>query len=385
MSRPPESSPGQPYGEDPAQPGHGQVWPPAYGYGYPQGGPPYQPPVYAPPRVPPPYPPYPHARREPYHRILHTWSYHMWRVLVGIPLTVFAAFLASIPVAVLVGLVLQVLGHGSVAEVFSSMALQGRIEPQTLLVVNLSLALLIPITWLAVRFLHNLRPRWLGSVRPHLRWRLVGWFLAASAVSTVFAYGVLAALLPHELPAAAGGGGGTSAATGATTAAFFVIIALTQPLQAAGEEYFFRGYLLQAFGALVRAPWFTVTATSLLFATAHGSQNLPLFIDRFAFGVTAGGLVIFTGGIEAGLAMHVVNNVVVLGAAAATGTITQTLGTSEASWSLVVIDLAQFVVYAGLVVLMCRRMRPQRLTAGPPEDAQAAPPAEPPAAPTTAT
>jgi membrane protease YdiL (CAAX protease family) len=332
---------------------------------------------------PPPYPPYPHARREPYHRILHTWSYRYWRVLVGIVLTVLAAFLASLPVGVVVGLVLQMLGLGSVAEVVTSLDLEGPLQPATLLVVNLSLALMIPITWLAVRYLHNLRPRWLGSVRPRLRWSLVGWFLAASVLSTAAAYLTAGLLIPSELPTS-GGAGGSGVTSGATTAAFLVIIALTSPLQAAGEEYFFRGYLLQGFGALVRAPWFTVICTSLLFATAHGSQNLPLFVDRFAFGAVAGGLVIFTGGIEAGIAMHVVNNVVVLGAAAATGTITQTLATTGAGWTVVVVDLGQFAVYAGLVVLMCRRLRPQRLTPGPPEGAQAPAPSGPPATPSTA-
>jgi len=336
-------------------------------------------------------PPYPHQRREPFHRILRTWSYHYWRVLAGIPLAVLAAFLGPLVVGVLVGLVLQLLGRGSVAEVFTSLALEGRIEPQTLLVINLSLALLIPITWLAVRYLHNLRPRWLGSVRPRLRWSLVGWFFAASVVSTALAYLAAGLLFPSELPGSdgaggGGGGGGGGAVSGATTAAFLVIIALTSPLQSAGEEYFFRGYLLQGFGALVRSPWFTVTCTSLLFAVAHGSQNLPLFLDRFAFGLTAGGLVILTGGIEVGIAMHVVNNVVLLAIAAATGTLTQTLGTSEASWTVVAVDIGQFVLYAGFVVLFCRRFRPERLTPGPPEDAAtAATPAGPPAAPTTAT
>jgi uncharacterized protein len=388
MSRPPAMPPGpppgqpsgQPSGQPPGQPPGPPPGPPAHGHGRPQygqppGGPRYGP--YAPPG-PPPLPPYPHARREPFHRVLRTWNYHYWRVLAGIPLTVLAAFVAPLLVGLLVGLVVQMLGLGSVADVMTGLALQGRLQPPTLLAINLSLALLIPISWLAVRFLHNLRPRWLGSVRPRLRWSLVGWFFAASLVSTALAYLTAGWLVPSELPAT-GAGGGSGVAGGATTAAFLVVIALTSPLQAAGEEYFFRGYLLQGFGALVRAPWFTVTCTSLLFATAHGSQNLPLFIDRFAFGLTAGVLVIVTGGIEAGIAMHMVNNVVVLAIAAAAGTLTQTLGTSEAGWTVVAIDLAQFVLYAGVVVLLCRRLRPERLTPGPP-DGEAAAPAAPTAA-----
>jgi len=378
MSRPPGPPPPPPPGPPPeppsGPPGHGQAWPPA---GRPQGGPWYGGSPYA-PQPPRPLPPYPHRRREPFHRILRTWNYHHWRVLAGIPLTVLAAFMGPLVVGVLVGLVLQWLGRGSVAEVFDGLALQGRIEPATLLVINLSLGLLIPITWLAVRYLHNLRPRWLGSVRPRLRWSLVGWFFAASLVSTAVSYLTAALLSPSELPGTDGGGG---AAGGATTVALLMVIVLTSPLQSAGEEYFFRGYLLQAFGALVRSPWFTVTCTSLLFAAAHGSQNLPLFLDRFAFGLTAGGLVILTGGIEVGIAMHVVNNVVLLAIAAATGTLTQTLGTTEASWTVVAVDIGQFVLYAGFVVWFCRRFRPERLTPGPPEGAATASPP----APTTAT
>ena len=89
---------------------------------------------------------------------------------------------------------------------------------------------------------------------------------------------------------------------------------LTTPLQAAGEEYAFRGYLLQAIGALTRRAWIALVLTSLLFAMAHGLQNFPLFFDRFMFGLIAGWLVIRTGGLEAGIALHVLNNLLAFGA-----------------------------------------------------------------------
>ena len=38
-------------------------------------------------------------------------------------------------------------------------------------------------------------------------------------------------------------------------AAFLVVVILTAPIQAAAEEYFFRGYLMQALGSLVAQPW----------------------------------------------------------------------------------------------------------------------------------
>lgn len=313
-------------------------------------------------------PAYPHAESEPYHRILRTWTYRPWRVLVGVLLTLALGLLvAPLLMLLLVSLGVELLGIGSAADLLEGLGLGTAFSPPALLVINLSLAALIPITWLTVRYLHNLRPRWLGSVRPGLRWSLMARCFGVALLATLLAVALSSVLLPEDITPV--GGGGARQSIGTTTA-YLVIIAVTSPLQSAGEEYFFRGYLLQAFGALVRAPWFTLVCTSLLFAVAHGSQNLPLFVDRFAFGLVAGGLVLYTGGLEAGIAMHIVNNVVVLALAAASGALPQALGTSEASWSLVVFDLGQFAIYAGMVVWMCRRARPGSRTPGPPVAAE---------------
>jgi uncharacterized protein len=369
MSEPPPSGP-PPHGGGPYGPPY-----PGYPPPYPQPGPWPGPAPYAGAYGPqPPHgsqqgralPSYPHAQPEPYHRILRTHTYHWWRVLIGLPLAVTLAFLSALLVGLLVAVavasVVELFGLGSADAVFQGLTLTGDLTPPTLLIVNLSLAGLIPVTWLTVRYLHHLRPRWLGSVRPGLRWRLLGLYLGAAVLSTFVAYVLSAFLLPAQAP---GSGAGQAQST-ATTAAFLVVIALSTPLQSAGEEYLFRGYLLQGFGALVRAPWFALVCTSLLFATAHGSQNLALFVDRFAFGLVAGGLVMFTGGLEVGIALHVVNNLLVLGLSAATGTLSEALQATEASWSLVAFDIGQFVLYAALVVLLCRWRRPQATTSGPP-------------------
>ena len=66
---------------------------------------------------------------------------------------------------------------------------------------------------------------------------------------------------------------------------------------------------MQALGSLVARPWFGVVVSAVVFALLHGLQNPPLFVDRLAFGLLAGWLVWRTGGLEAGIAAHVVNNV----------------------------------------------------------------------------
>ncbi|MGH3367917.1 MAG: lysostaphin resistance A-like protein [Nocardioidaceae bacterium] len=329
--------------------------------------PPYPPAPPPPPAAPRWPPPYPHAEPEPYHRILRTWTYRPWRVLVGLVVTVLLGLVvAPLLMLLLVSLGAELFGVASAGDLLEGVRLGAKFTPAMLLVVNLSLAALIPITWTAIRYLHNLRPRWLSSVRPGLRWPLLGKCFALAMLATLASFALSTILLPAD--AVPGDLDGNTQSAG-TTAAYLVIIALTSPLQSAGEEYFFRGYLLQAFGALVKARWFTLVCTSLLFAVAHGSQNLPLFVDRFAFGLVAGGLVLFTGGLEAGIAMHIVNNVLVLGLAAAGGALPQALGASEASWSLVVFDLGQFTVFAVLVAWLFRRQRTSSRTQGPPAPA----------------
>ena len=103
----------------------------------------------------------------------------------------------------------------------------------------------------------------------------------------------------------------------------------------------------------------------MLFAAAHGAQNFPLFFDRFAFGFIAGWLIIRTGGLEAGIAMHILNNFFALGAALLFGDIGSSLSVSETSWWNIPVTLTQAGVFAVLVVLLAERMHVQRLTRPP--------------------
>jgi membrane protease YdiL (CAAX protease family) len=180
---------------------------------------------------------------------------------------------------------------------------------------------------------------------------------------------VISVILGILMPEAALPAGDVEPNSTGTTVAYLLVIMLTSPLQSAAEEYAFRGYLMQAIGALVGNRWVTLVLTSLLFAIAHGGQNLPLFADRFLFGLVAGWLVLRTGGLEAGIALHVVNNVVVLALAAVAGQLSDTLNISEATWSTLAVDIGQLVVFAALVVWWARRRHVRNLTPGPPPEA----------------
>lgn len=220
--------------------------------------------------------------------------------------------------------------------------------PVGMLAANLSLAALIPISMAVVGFTHHVRPRWLSSVRPGLRWRYLFLALVAAAVSLGGVQAVVMLLgptvqfdpQPHFW-------------------AFLVVIVLTSPLQAAGEEYFFRGYLMQAFGSLVARPWFPIVVSSAIFALAHASLDPALFADRLIFGLLAALLVRVTGGLEAGIAAHVVNNILAFTLAGLTSTIAVARGLRTISWANAGVDVGSFTLFALLAWLVARVLKLQ--------------------------
>ena len=86
------------------------------------------------------------------------------------------------------------------------------------------------------------------------------------------------------------------------------IVILLTPFQAAAEEYIFRGYLMQLVGSWTRRAWLPVAVSVPLFAAAHGYSRWGT-VDVGIFALTVSVLVIRTGGLEAGIGLHIANNV----------------------------------------------------------------------------
>jgi uncharacterized protein len=307
---------------------------------------------------------FPHARPTPYQRMLRTWTYEWWKPVAGLLIALVGFFIGAALVFFAVGAVWAVFQSGSWAQDVQHNIDPNHVTPASLLGTNLGLAAMIPLTWFIVRVVHRLRPRWLGSVVPGLRWRLLVVCLGLAVVALV-AQILVGAVVPGEANGL--GTGHLNHFTGAT-AASAVVIVLTTPLQAAGEEYLFRGYLLQAVCSLVPRDgfkWVGITVSAALFAFAHGGQNPPLFFDRFAFGLIAAWLVTRTGGLEAGIALHILNNFLAFGLALAFGDLTSTLTVSHVSWWNIVLTVTQSGVYTLLVVWIARRRGLQTRTRPP--------------------
>src|SRR3712207_414836 len=216
-----------------------------------------------------------------------------------------------------------------------------------MLATNLGIAVLIPISWVLMLAVHQVRPHWLSSVRPRIRWQ---YLLGCLAIATVALNGVLllsTVVLDEPLRFSPQPG----------LWAFLVIIALTSPLQAVAEEVFFRGYLMQALGSLVSRPWFGVLVSALVVALLHGVQNPPLFVSRLAFGLLAGVLGLRTGGLEAGIAAHIINNVFAYTIAGLTTSIATLRAIREISWVDAAFDVGGFALFAALAYVLFRLLR----------------------------
>ena len=222
--------------------------------------------------------------------------------------------------------------------------------PDGILASHLGIAGLLLFVLLIHRYWHGRKAIWVISVQPGGRWRyLLICFVVAAAVLNVVLW------LMH-------GGNMAWQAAQPDWAIYLALILITSPLQAAAEEFFFRGYLQQAIGSLAGRAWVGVACSSLVFAIFHGDQNVALFAHRLGFGLIAGTLVWATGGLEAAIAVHVANNVFAFGYALFTGGVATLKATSAISWEAACSDLASFAVFGALAWWIGRRMHVATLT-----------------------
>ena len=177
------------------------------------------------------------------------------------------------------------------------------VTPAIFLANNVSIALMIPCAWLGL-IIYGQRPRWLSSVVGGLRW---GWLFRILALI----------LLPYiALEALTISLTGVPQLTWKPYSLFMIfVILLTTPLQCAGEEYGLRGLVNRLFGSYGSSRvsfWIGAIVSSLAFMALHLAQDVYLNTFYFTFGMIACWMAWRTGGLEAGIALHVVNNVIAM-------------------------------------------------------------------------
>lgn len=248
--------------------------------------------------------PEPPPRVLPYHRLAHADPEHRWwKPLVE--LLLFGAF--YLVLAVVFGVVwavglMAVRGDEAMDEIVLDATALDIMDPAVFFMLFFSLVLMIPAL-LAARAIMGPRPTGLLlSVTGRLRWGFLARCLLVAL--GVYALGHAAALLLELVTF------GTLPPPQPVDGFWWLMamIVLVVPLQCAAEELVFRGYLLQSVGRWLRRPVFAILLPVPLFTFGHLYDAWGLLAVA-VMAVVAGWLTWRTGGLEAAIALHVVNNV----------------------------------------------------------------------------
>jgi membrane protease YdiL (CAAX protease family) len=300
----------------------------------------------------------------PYHRLARYTPHHRWwRPLLGTLVLLFGSVLAAVFFYVLADVLGRIAGYPELPD--------GEVDFGPVLGTALDLAVIaldLLLVLLVVRWVGRRPAGTLSSVTGRLRWRWLARCLLA-AVPAMVLLTVVAFFLPDDRSGSEADGVWVGWGTFLVSLAMLAVLV---PLQSAAEEYVFRGWLLQAAGAFARSPWVVVLPQAALFAAAHGWGTPWGFADLLVFGLVAGWLTIRTGGLEASVALHVVNNLLAFGlSAAVVDGLASDETAADAPWQLVAVDVPVILVYALIVLWLARRHAPRNVS--PPPPAPAAP------------
>lgn len=290
-AQPPARPPAQPSPTPYLQPGHGAQ--------------PSGPPGYPGPVLPAPQPPNPAlitglpVEERSYSGFYRAPRWRWWKPILAVLLTV-VLFLVFSLVFTVAGLIADGVDLAGLAADPDNL----EIGPGLFLANNLALAMSIPTAMLVQWLFTGQRPGWLSSVQGRFRW---GWFGTCVAVTlplwiALMVVQTLLTGLPPEVRVRP------------YTVVMIVGILLTTPFQAAGEEYLMRGLEQRLVASYFRSDVVGFVAgalvSSLTFTALHGAADPWLNAFYFVFGGLASWLTWRTGGLEAAVAIHVVNNVV---------------------------------------------------------------------------
>lgn len=304
-------------------------------------------PAYA---VPPAYAPQPVSPlpTEPvrYTQLLRGPRFRWWKPLV----TLLLAVAMYIPLALLSFVPLVVMGLVTGASDLGLSALDvNDLSPTAFVVVNLSLIVLIPVAGLSIWIVHGIRPGYVSSVAGGIRWR---WL----ARCTLIVLPIWLAYLALSLVIAP-----TASSRPDDWLALLVIVLVMTPFQAAGEEYLFRGWLMQNIGAWFARPVVglvvSVAVSTLAFAAAHGSFDPWIFGSIGCLAVAAGVAAYKTGGLEAGIAMHAVNNLLAFGIVLTFGGWEEAFVGADTSGTPAILVLALLVHGVALALILWQAKR----------------------------
>ncbi|MCM5663579.1 CPBP family intramembrane glutamic endopeptidase [Galbibacter mesophilus] len=233
------------------------------------------------------------------------YKYDFWRYIVGSFVLIIMSQLMQIPFALAIVFEgkTEVLASGDYTKIM------GALEPNlNLFLLLLPFAVCLPILFFIVQKVHNQSLRSLTTGRRKVDWKriLFSFFLwggftilitlidinFVSQEDYVFNFKPIPFLI------------------------LFLIAVLMVPLQTSLEEYVFRGYLMQGFGALFLNKWAPLLLTSLIFGGLHlfnpevSKLGYGIMVYYIGTGLFLGIITLMDDGMELSLGFHAANNLI---------------------------------------------------------------------------
>lgn len=294
--------------------------------------------------------PAPEQRSEPFENHYRTTHNRWWMGLVGIIAIVIVYFVVAI-----VGGIIAVAIDIATGATSQEDAMAGKINntPLLLLTVNLSLIVGGLVALLTHRILHKQPWSRMFSVLPRMRWKW--WGLSLACTVPLFVLYIGAGVLFAK--SAFLGSGDSSFTFDGTALAYLLIVVLTTPFQAAAEEVMFRSYIPRVFASWIpRAGGIIgVVVATILFTVAHGASDPWLWAYYAVFGLALAALTHFSGGIEAPIVIHAVNNVTMFIIALFSGSMSSAFDRGVGSGgAFMMFPMVSVIVIAGVLTLVAR-------------------------------
>ncbi|MBG6182924.1 membrane protease YdiL (CAAX protease family) [Arthrobacter sp. CAN_A214] len=298
-----------------------------------------------------------------YHRLYRSWSgYRWWKpLLTGLLGLTF--YILLIVVLFLAAVVVALQSDEGLAFYGDRLATVDLTDPLVFAFSMVLLILMIPALASAALITGPRPIGLLSSVQGRIRWGWLGRCLGAAIAVYALSFAI-SFLLPPVLPGGSGGSGGSGFSVGDSTALLAGMTLLLVPFQAAAEEYVFRGYLVQTIGSWLRHPAFAILIPVPFFVLGHGYDPLGQ-TDVAFFAIFAGWITWRTGGLEAAIAAHAVNNCLIF-LFGAYGLVD--VNAQEGSVAALVLSIATMATFAAVVLRMSGNIERTRAVAPvPPE------------------
>ena len=287
------------------------------------------------------------APGSPYHRLARTPAHRWWRTVLGTFFIVACGFVTMVVGLGAYTVAAEIAGRPDGPDGTASFG-----ALPDLAAGFLGIAVFLPFVLLAARLIQDRPAGTLSSIAGGIRWRWLMTCLPVAAVTIV-----LFLTLGTTLLAVTGEDAGLDEPL-AGWSPFLIstaVLLLVVPVQSAAEEYLCRGWLLQGLGAWIRNPWLPVIVQAAVFAALHGWGTPFGFADLMVFGVVAGWVTVRTGGLEAAIALHVMNNLISSVLAAAFGQLTLDETAADMPWQAAIADLPVLIGFAVVIVRLARR------------------------------